>query len=135
MSDDDERDSKARALAGDPSAQVAMGMAAIKTWTPEGEAEGLAWFRKGAEQGHAPAAVHLGVFLTRRGNACLRGRVKSTDPVAEAEALFREAARYDYGPAQYSLARLLTRPGRSESEKSEAEDWFARAVEREEPRA
>lgn len=90
----------ARALHGNPQAQseVAYLYMSGEEGVPQDKREGLRWFRRAAEQGHAPAQLNLGMAL-------YNGDGVAADK-AEAAAWYRRAALQGLSAAQTRLAAM-----------------------------
>jgi TPR repeat protein len=73
------------------------------------EAEGVRWYRKAAEQGHAWAQFHLGLAYKNgngvAANVALRSRWRLAKDEAEGVRWIRKAADQGYASAQYKLGR------------------------------
>lgn len=141
----------------DPNGQYFVGwMIAQRAKEPREEIEAYGWFRKAAHQGHVGAQIAVGTHLmtgrgvakdTKAAGEWLARAAETRDPVAHyllgclwagdrdrggaldrARSSFRIAAAAGHREAQFALASLLVR-SRSEADKKEAAEWFAKADE------
>ena len=88
---------RASAAKGDAEGQLVLGRAYFygNLGVPKDEAEGVKWYRKAAEQNHAPAQKMLG-FCYDTGQGVPKDYL-------EAVKWYRKAADQNYAPAQYRL--------------------------------
>src|SRR4051812_20462471 len=85
--------------------------------TKRNDAQALAWYRKAAEQGHAPSEYNLGLMYAQ-------GEGAKRDPAA-AEKWFRRAADHGSVEAQVKLAEIAI----ADQKYEEAFLWFSKAAE------
>jgi len=141
----------------DPDGQYYVGwMIVQRAKEPRDEMQAYDWFIKAARQGHVGAQIAVATHLmtgrgvakdTKAAGEWLARAAETRDPVAHyllgrlwagerdsggaldsARSSFRIAAAAGHRDAQFALASLLV-TSRSEADKKEAADWFAKADE------
>jgi TPR repeat protein len=122
-------DLRARAEAGDASAQFNLGVAAYENGegVPGGGAEAVRWFRLAAEQGHASAQFNLGLMYAN-------GRGVPQNDV-EAGRRYRLAAEQGNASAQLNLGVLYATGEGVPQDAVEAIQWYRLAAEQGNPMA
>ncbi len=114
-------ETRARAAAGDASAQFELGLIHEKgTGVTKSSAEAVKWYRKAAEQGHVAAQLNLGV-------AYATGDGVNKDS-AEAVKWFRKAAERGHPIAQISLGYAYNNGDGVAKDAAEAVKWFRKAA-------
>eukprot|EP00037_Helgoeca_nana_P037875 m.18159 g.18159 ORF g.18159 m.18159 type:complete len:545 (+) comp9546_c0_seq1:428-2062(+) len=88
---------------------------------PHDLTEAFRWFRKGAEQGHAEAQLHLG-------NCYEYGDGVARD-ASQAFTWYRKAAEQGNGLAQANLARFYEHGFAVDKDEAEAVEWYRKAIE------
>ncbi len=151
---------RARAVAGDAGAQLALGNAYdAGDGVPQDVARAIEWYRRAATRGHVEAQVSLALlyldarqvprdparaveWLERaagRGDAfaqyTLGGVLESGDEqvppdLVAAARWYRRAAEQDYAPAQLSLGRMYEDGRVIPRDVRQAADWYRRAANR-----
>lgn len=109
------------ALSGDPTAQVALGLAYDSgKGVPRDQARALVWFRRAAAHGDSWARNRVGWLLAN-------GRGVERDD-AEAVRLFRLAALQGNAEAEFNLAFMYARGRGVVRSDEEAVSWYRRAA-------
>lgn len=112
-------DLKARAQAGDPQAQYAVGFAYYAETDLASYKESARWIEAAAEQGYAPALFMLGFFYEQ-------GLGVEPNP-KEAYRCYEEAAMVGYAPAQCNLGALLEEGLGCRRNRRAARRWYESA--------
>jgi len=116
---------KQKALAGDPAAQVQVGMSYALA-SPRNPKEAIKWFQMAADQGYPDGEYRLGGMLDVG--------ITPQNPT-EAIKWYTKAADQGYKDAQFRLAVMYDR-GRGVSQSySEAAKWYTKAGEQGHPEA
>lgn len=112
---------RTKAAAGEPQAQVDLGMAyASGDGVPRDETEAVKWFRKAAEQKHPAGEYALGeMYLTGRG--------VSLDQ-AEAVKWIRLSAEHGYPQGQFNLAAMYLEGLGLPKDDIKAAEWLHKAA-------
>ena len=82
--------------------------------------EGIKWYRKAAEQGHAQAQYNLGVL-------CERGEGVEKN-LSEAFKCYLKAAKQGYAPSQFSLGLSYFDAKGVSQDRAEAVKWWISSV-------
>lgn len=111
-----------RAEAGDPQAQVDLGIAyTTGNGVPKNFSEAVKWFRKSAQQNNAIAQYNLGVAYAQG----LGGVHRSA---AEACKWYRSSAEQNYAEAEYNLGCAYLNGQGMRKNGAEAFGWFVKAA-------
>src|ERR1700680_4049834 len=87
---------------------------------PQDKAQGIAWIRKAAAQGHVDAEQELGVVYAT-GDGVKQGK-------AQAVAWFRKAAEQGNATAQYNLGALYARGQGVATDYAQAVNWWRKSA-------
>ncbi|HEY5720101.1 MAG TPA: tetratricopeptide repeat protein [Gammaproteobacteria bacterium] len=116
---------RAQAEAGDPVAQVYMGLAYYNGHgVAEDDAVSLDWFRRSAEQGYAEGQFQLGYMYVYGFGV----PAAELDPEGQAARWFHEAAVQGHAEAQFNLGLLLLAGSGVERDEAEAMRWIELAA-------
>jgi hypothetical protein len=123
MTTTDMAETKEKAEAGDPRAQLAMGDVLANKNRP---AEALSWYRKAGEQGEGLAVYRWGRLLWKgaRGSG---DQVVQADPVAGMQLIFRVATN-GYAPAYYDMYTAYRDGAGVKKDVVESYAWIQMAV-------
>jgi TPR repeat protein len=116
---------RARAAAGDAVAQFSLG--SFLYYATGDTAQGIEWFRKSANQRHAPAEFQIGQLYD------FGFGVAQDD--AQALAWYRKAAEHGHAAAQRSVGDFYRKGRGVAADTAAAAQWYRRAADRDDLRA